>query len=633
MAASPELRPLARTLRGLALVGLLGGALLSSCGTGTRFFDQFDGPVDIAYLPPGPFFEVPVAFVSNFRSGRVGKLDLKRQDLLVEDSPAPWMPGPDLTFGREYSLGEIALAVTPETVDVWVADDFDGQLLRSPYITGLDDEANPLWARPELSELRAYAPDGNELSDAAPELRGLRLRPGRATTERWTFTWTGFDFEVLGTASGLQTRRAVPGVPYATDNEELAFSPSIAAGEPEVGSWLELDVESGVEAVDAGGLVTDLVSSLDGSWIFASVIPDSGPGWVAIWDALAFVELDRIELPPGAAPERLALGRDEGVLWVADSVELATGGRVFRLDYIPGDLQTVAATELAVPEPAFEIAEGRHPDRSLLFVAAAYSDAVWAIDPLTGEVHDTNPVTPAADPTHVRTIISGMAAAEQPIETMELDEDGTREFTHGVVVTTFGGELYFIDAGTGCQVFGTPARAHADFTDSTAASSLFSDVGFQSSPQLVFDAGGESLVSTHPCGGVTRTEFWTLTYSESLQSYEVEGSRSGVQLGRLFEGDRYVSDAGEISLLILPGTQPTTDGDQWNFSVNDGVTPVQLQELPGDPLIYTELYDDRSGAWFEVKERAIAVVPHVANDIILWVDIQGQGVGGVRAYQ
>ena len=633
MAVRPDLRPRAATALRALLCCALASAAASSCGDGTRFFDQFDGPVDVAYLPPGTFFEVPVAFVSNFRSGRVGKLDLKRTDVLVEDGAAPWLPGPDIAFGREHSLGELVLAVGPDTVDVWVADDFEGQLLRAPYITGLDADANPVWSRPALDEPRFYAADGTSVEAGTTELRGLRLQEGRATSERWTFTWTGSQYEALGTASGLQTNRVVPGTPFHTDNVEISFTLALGGSEPELESWFEIDVESGIDSADAGGLVTDMVAAPDGDWIFVSVIPDTGPGFVSTWDAQAFVELDRLELAPGSAPERLALGRDDGVLWVADSAVLPSGGRVFRIDYMLGDLQTLAATELPVPEPAFEVAEGRDPDVPLLFVSAAYSDAVWALDPLTAEVRDTNPVTPEADPTHVRNIISGMAASMRPVETVELDEDGTREERYGIFVTTFGGELYFIDAGTGCQVFGTPARAYADFSAPNAASSLFSDVGYESSPQLLFDAGGESLVSTHPCGGVTRTEIWTLTFSESQQSYRVEGSQTGEQLGRLYEGERYLSDRGEISLLILPGTLPTTDGDEWRFSVNDGVTPIQLQELPGDPMIYTELYDDRTGDWFHVREREVAVIPHTANDIVLWVDLQGQGDGGIRAFQ
>ena len=105
--------------------------------------------------------------------------------------------------------------------------------------------------------------------------------------------------------------------------------------------------------------------------------------------------------------------------------------------------------------------------------------------------------------------------------------------------------------------------------------------------------------------------------------------------GLAYEGVRYFSDDGAISVLILPGTQPTTDGDRWILPIRSGITPIPLHELPGDPLVFTELYDDRTGTWFEVKEREVAVVPHVANDVVLWVDIQGQGQGGagLRAFQ
>ena len=616
-----------------ALLLAASSLMLPACGTGEQVFDQFDGPVDIAYLAPGAFFEVPVGFVSNFRSGRVSKLDLKRTTALVEDGAAPWIGGPDIAFGREHTLGAIALAVTSSTVDVWVADDWGGQLLRSPYIAGLDESANPIWSRPSLGELRSYEADGTAASSPVASLRGLRLEEGRATSERWTFTWDGHSFEVRGTASGLQRQRAVPGTPYVTDGEELRFTPSIADGAPSLGAYLELDVEFGIESAEAGGLVTDLRASNDGSWIFATVVPDDGDGFVAVWDSVAFSELARLDLGPGARPERIGEGKDVGSLWIADSVDDAGFGKVHELSFVEGDLSSLSLRSITVPEPAFEIVESQDPSVSLLFVASAFSDAVWAVSPVDGAVQDINPVTPEPDPTYVTTIVAGLEATRRPVETTELDEDGTRKTTYGIFATTFGGELYFIDGSTGCQVFGTPARAYADFSATSSTSNLFSDVGFESSPQLFFDAGGETVVSTHPCGGITKSEIWTLTYSELEQSYEVEGTRSGLQQRRLFEGERYVSDEGAISLLILPGIKPTTDGDSWTFSINDGVTPVSIQELPGDPLIYTELYDDRSGDWFEVKEREIAVIPHAANDVVLWIDLQGQGDGGVRAFQ
>ena len=46
-------------------------------------------------------------------------------------------------------------------------------------------------------------------------------------------------------------------------------------------------------------------------------------------------------------------------------------------------------------------------------------------------------------------------------------------------------------------------------------------------------------------------------------------------------------------------------------------------------------YYARCAAENGFKEREIAVVPHMGNDVVLWIDIQGQGQGGrgIRAFQ
>jgi len=620
----------------LVLLALCIPLLLSACGgDSTRTFNRLDGPTDIALLEPGIFFEVPVVFASNFRSGRVSKLDLKRTNLLVEDSPAPWMLSPDLALGGDRALGEIALSVREDRVDVWVADDSRDQLLRAPYIDGLDEAGKPIWARPSLDgELQWTDAAGISLDAAAmPQFQGLRIRAGRATTETWTATWNGTSFELRGSVSGLQSYRAVPGTPYESDFGELAFTAALAGVLPEVGTSVSFAVDSGVEFRDAAGLVTDLLAPTpDSSWLFAAVIPDLGPGFISVWDAASFEELDRLELPEGGSPESLAVGHTEGVLWLADSAEVDGRGRIFRLDYVPGDIETLALTEVAVPEPAIDVAVGRDPSAPTLSVAAAFSDAVWLLDANNLEPIDINPVTVEVDATHVGSLVAGLAESQRSIESAILDEDGTRLRRYGIIVTTFAGRLYWIDAATGCQVFRNPAGAYLNVTPELI-DSTFGDVGYSSNPKLVFDEVSERALTTHACGGVSRSETWLVIFDEGQQSYEVEGTVSGIQQNRAYEGERYLSDNGSISFLILPGTLPTTDGDRWTFPVDDGVTPIAIQELPGDPLVFTELFDDRDGDWWKVREREIAIIPHEGNDTVLWVDIQGQGDGGVRIFQ
>ena len=626
-----------RALRGAGLL-----TALIVCGLGCddteRAFAGFDGPGDVALLEPGEFFEVPVAFVASLRNGRVSKLDLKRTMLLVEDGPAPWMQAPDLAFGADRALSEIALAVRPGQLDVWVSDDLRDEVLTAPYLRLTDGEH--VWNRPAITGGPRFidASGVEESGGILPTLTSLRVRPGRGTTETWTLTWMGRHYEVRGTASGLQRSRAMPGVRFEADRNELAFVLALNGAEPDVGDTIEIDVDDGVRAIDAGGLVMDLRASLDGSWIFAVVLPDGADGFLSVYDAVEAVEIDRVPLPTGATPERLALGASDGVLWIADSADTGLGGQVHRVDFVPGDLDSIAISTVPVPEPAIDVAEGRDPDAARVFVAAAYTDAVWMLDGGTYEVLDINPWTEDVDPMRLRggalgtgSPISGLAATPGPARTWEMDERGVRITAYGVLATTFAGEMYWLDAATGCIVNDLPANAFLDVATGNE-DSTFRDVGQASNPKLTFDSLSSSVVTTNACGGITQNEVWTFRFSELLQAYEVEGTRTGEQVGLCYEGERYTTDGGELSLLIMPGTVATTEGDAWAFPINDGITPIPVQQLPGDPAVFTERFDDRSGEFWKLRERQVVIVPHQANDIVLWIDLEGHG-NGLRVYQ
>lgn len=626
----------ANDLKGAALLAL-GLVALTGCEDTERAFAGFDGPGDVALLAPGAFYEVPVAFVASLRNGRVSKLDLKRTMLLVEDGPAPWMQAPDLAFGANRVLSEIALAERPGELDVWVADDSNDEVLMAPYVRVVADIHD--WTRPVISDgPRFVDAGGGEETGTLPTLRGLRIRDGRATTETWTLTWTGHHYEVRGTASGLQRARAVPGARYESDRNELGFILSLNGATPDKGDSIEIDVDNGVRSLDAGGLVMDLRASMDGTWIFAIVLPDNGDGFLAVYDALEVTEVDRLPLPTGATPERLALGATDGVLWIADSADTGVGGQVHRVDYLPGDVDSLALTTIAVPEPAIDVAEGRDPDAARVFVAAAFTDAVWMLDGTTYAPIDINPWTEVVDPMRLRagtlatgSPISGLAATPGPARTWEMDERGVRHTVYGVVATTFSGEMYWLDAATGCIVQDLPANAFLD-VPAGSEGDTFRDVGQVSNPQLTYDTVSASVVTTNTCGGISRNEVWTFRFSETLQAYEVEGSRTGEQQGLAYEGERYVTDGGELSVLIQPGTFATTEGDAWAFPINDALTPIPVQQMPGDPAVFTELFDDRSGEWWKLRERQVVIVPHVANDIVLWIDLEGHG-NGLRVYQ
>lgn len=62
------------------------------------------------------------------------------------------------------------------------------------------------------------------------------------------------------------------------------------------------------------------------------------------------------------------------------------------------------------------------------------------------------------------------------------------------------------------------------------------------------------------------------------QSYIVSGSRSGVQKTRAVENETYTSDGDEIIFRIRGSiTRPTTSGDRFFFSTNDGIATLDLR--------------------------------------------------------
>ena len=85
-------------LTSFPLLLLLVGLALPACDSTEDYFHRLYGPTDVAMIAPGGVFEVPVAYATNFRNGHISKLDLKRIDLLVEESAVAWQAAPDLAI-------------------------------------------------------------------------------------------------------------------------------------------------------------------------------------------------------------------------------------------------------------------------------------------------------------------------------------------------------------------------------------------------------------------------------------------------------------------------------------------------------------------------------------------------------
>jgi len=607
------------------------GILGSGCEAEEQYYHRLHGPTDAAVLPAGDIFEVPVGYVPNYRTGRIAKLDLKRIDLLVEEQVASWLDAPYLPCGADRVLDQIAVVSDGSTrIEVFVSDNRNDQILRVPHVrpdgAGGFTFIDVLWTVPIL-----LGPDGSELS-AGPILDGLEVRQGYATTEDWTLTYHNQSWVVSGTASGIQQQEAIPGLAYETDNEELAFTVLHDGESVEEGTSFVFSTDTGIEAFDVPGVVSDIKVTPDGSLVVASVFSYDGNGGLFVIrpDPLILADdMAWIELPAGTVPENLGLHRDGNTLFIADSSD---ANRVLEVAFSEGDLESFVTEEIPVSEPVFDVAHSRDPESNYLFAAAAYGETVEIIDLDSGDPVDSNLWTPEVDPVLVGSLITGLEASNETLAMRSLTPAGRPEETYAVVASTYAGYMHVIEADTGCQAWETSYGPYLEYMD-LGSTVVYHDVGPTNDTTLLADPVTAESVSINPCGGIAHDQNWTLRFDEGTQDWEVEGAISGIQEGRARENLRYVSDEGEISFVIASGARATSDGDWIQFSVNDGVSPVQVLELPADPVIYTDVYDFREGAWWEHNEREIALVPNTGNDVVVWIHVEGYGSGGLKYFR
>ena len=136
---------------------------------------------------------------------------------------------------------------------------------------------------------------------------------------------------------------------------------------------------------------------------------------------------------------------------------------------------------------------------------------------------------------------------------------------------------------------------------------VFDDVGNESNPDMLTDSATGRRVQMSSCGGVVRSEEWSVTYNEVYGDWEVEGVLSGIQANRAVEGERWVSDSGGISFTMVAGSRPSSDGDNFNFYSDEGILRISAieqgdgqqipMELPGEPTVFQYLAGPSGGGW------------------------------------
>lgn len=580
---------------------------------------HFDGPVAGAALAAedGPFEEV-TAYVANSRSGTIVPLDPKEGRLLTDDPMASFLRSAAVPTGQARLLADVVVVGDGATVTLWAADHAFTQLLRVPYVVSVDEDGHPVEAAPTAGDVAFVDADGSGDSVAVSD---LKLRAGFTTTEDWSIEYDGERWWAKGSRSGTQVSQPVAGVPYRSDDGEIEL---LLDGTATVGDRVEFRTETGIDEIDLGGPVTGLWAG--GGRVYASVASDTPR--VVVYDGVGGGLVSEVALPAGAQPTRIS-GAPDGRVFVADGVNPVAW--VLRFDQEAAGV--VPVESIAVAAPLVDLAWQGGEDEvgtpfDHLFVAPLGALRVDVWDLAAGAWVDPNPVTPEAEGVWLGSPVTGLGASAGSVWLQQQDDWGARARMPTVVVATGEGFVYQLEGPTGCAVADARGPHVPNPTYDGADAVALDDQGEPSDPFLVESTPTGAQVVAAACGGVARSETWTVTYDSALLSWEVEGSLSGVQAARAYDDQRYLSDDGAVSFLIASGAFPATDGDRFEFTVDgsllvfsgsdddeDGAVDTAW-EFPGRPVTLGYTSGPTGGGWDEVDRREFALVPVVNGDIV-----------------
>lgn len=578
----------------------------------------FDGPTGAAVLDPeegGPFDE-PVGFVANARSGTIVPIDVKHVTLLTDQPGAPFLMPRQIATGDERRLDQVAvIANDEEDVTLFASDLAFEVLVEAPYLEGRGEDF-PERVEPTATDATFVDADG---SGDTPVLGGITLRVGYTTTEDWTVEHDGSRWWVFGSRSGKQTTEPRQGEEYCSDRRELCFT---LTGEATEGDRFELSTDAGVVEHDLGGPILGLAKAPGQDLLLASVWSEqAGAGEIVFFDPVAGAVLGRVSPGEGAQPGHFAFDAESGLAYAADTRLPA----VYELAL--SDLgATLTTIETAAPVSAVAVAQTSGGPR--LFAGLNELLRVDVYDLTAGTWVDVNPLDDEVAGVPIRAPIVGLDATPEPIKLQQETAWGASLEAPAVVLTTALGEILLLDAETGClatedegPTLEVGSNGEAEFT--------FSDVGTSSDPAMLIDDATGWPVVVNPCGGIARSETWTVIYDQTRAAWRVEGTRSGEQESLAYEETRYVSDHGEVSFTLLNGAAPATSGDAFAFSVDDGALRIQGREtsdgsvlpydLPAPPVVFQAEVGRTGGGWDKLDRRTYALVPVTGSDEVLRV--------------
>lgn len=614
--------------------------LLAACRTDSRYEGAFDLPVAAAVLQPevgGPF-DQPVGFVANAVGGHIVPLDLKYGRFLTDDPTASFLRTNWLPTGGARALGAIAVyAPTPDRVTVYAADRAFETLLRVPYVVGLDASGFPIEGWVEDGAIRTEPAVGQVVFEGSGSARlvDIEVKQGYTTTETWTAAYEPVrgTWQVTGSRSGLQDAEARDGEPFVGDQRRIAFT---IRGQGREGDTFRFTTDTGVREFPVDGIPYALSMAPDQSVLAMSVGKD-GASSVRLFDPDTETVTGDLSLPADAAPGRLAWSEDGGTLFVTDSV---------RPSFWTYSKESETLDEHVLPFPTMDLAPvfvaagplvpSAPPDR-LVYLVPLDGQEVWIYDLDARALRDVNAAAQGVQGMPFESPVLGIEAI--PLEHLyrEVDDQGIRRSGQSVAVSLHEGKVVFMEAGTGCllqDLLGPRTVVEGSLGQTTDIATNFG--AHLDNPTLPFlqpNPTNDRHVVVNGCAGIAQDEIWTLRFDRNRAGWVVTGGVTGEQEALAYEDERYLSDRGEISFVLRAGSQPTEDGWEMTFTVEDGVLEADGDtdgdgsretelDMPGDPVFFHYTVGPGGVAWDDIDDRAFVLVPAQAADVVGRIDPQ-----------
>jgi hypothetical protein len=354
------------------------------------------------------------------------------------------------------------------------------------------------------------------------------------------------------------------------------------------GDTLTFTVDRDIEEIDLGGTPLDVSVSPDRSWLAVTHAVPEGGAVVRLADPDDGHPGAPLPLDAGAAPAELT--------WTADGATLlATDTALPVLWEI--DPSTSAVVRHDLPWPTAHVAVLTTDARRRAFVAPIGRGEVWVLDLDADALIDVDASTAEVDGMRLLSDVQGLAAIDVaydlPADT-DLDPD-----VRSVAVSLFDGTVVWIREDDGCLV----PDALGPRTAILSSANTFADyqpsypIAVPGTAYLDTLADGTHHVTVNPCAGLAPAESWQLRYDEIAQGWRAQGSVSGLQDRLIVEDERWLSDRGQLSLLMRAGSTPSQDGWQLLFNVLDGALRAigdnngdgnrdYNLDLPGRPVVF-----------------------------------------------